>query len=507
VPATFGPPRCLTGAQRLTSNVTASWDDAGRTRNTNTPNGATAGVPGFNEYGYVGGLRVWKKITRNGSTFDHRVYVHAGPNLIAEYNAGVAASTPVQEYVYADQIDSLVMIHRSNGQKLGVTRNRQWSVVGLHDLANGNVVERYAYDMTGKRTIYAANGTTVRSTSSFGNHFGYTNRWHDEESGLINFRARHYNPLTGEFLRRDAAGFIDGMSLYRGYFALNDQDPTGLWVLPDWPPMDHHFYPCHLGGCYHQPLYRLEGVDHQAAHTYFSEHDMGRGSGEKGRKKWKGLTEQKRRMHIMRSMKRAGLNPKQIRNMIAAVMDGATPGKSYPRKGPKGKVYDGSKYLDPKVHGGKLIAQRYAAGVFARAVGRLAFKGAIGYLAIVLDEPATCHAAEVEPLPNKQKGACFCREVTHIQITATWWNLADYFANREYHEPTHTPYEFYDVMSASDCVDSGTLLEYTEEELAGYTVTNTTYLECRAWTLRFDDGKLSGNGPTVSVEQIPGYFR
>ena len=36
----------------LPSNVTASWDDAGRKRNTNTPNGATAGVPGFNEYGY-----------------------------------------------------------------------------------------------------------------------------------------------------------------------------------------------------------------------------------------------------------------------------------------------------------------------------------------------------------------------------------------------------------------------------------------------------------------------
>jgi hypothetical protein len=81
---------------KLNTNVTASWDDAGRTMNTNTPNGATAGVPGFNEYGYVGGTRVWKKITRNGSTFEHRVYVHAGPNLIAEYNAGVAASTPVQ---------------------------------------------------------------------------------------------------------------------------------------------------------------------------------------------------------------------------------------------------------------------------------------------------------------------------------------------------------------------------------------------------------------------------
>jgi RHS repeat-associated protein len=219
---------------KLHTDVTGSWDDAGRMRNTNTPNGATAGIPGFNEYGYVGGLRIWKKITRSGSVVAHRVYIHAGPNVIAEYNVGVAASTPVQEYVYADQIDSLVLIHRSNGTKYGVSRNRQWSVVALHDLSNGNVVERYAYEMTGKRTIYAANGTTVRTTSSYGNNFGYTNRWHDEESGLMYFRTRYYNPLTGEFLSRDPMEFVDGLSLYRGYFAERAAvDPFGNdWVWP-----------------------------------------------------------------------------------------------------------------------------------------------------------------------------------------------------------------------------------------------------------------------------------
>jgi RHS repeat-associated protein len=101
----------------------------------------------------------------------------------------------------------------------------------LHDLANGNVVERYAYDMTGKRTIYAPNGTTVRTNSSYGNNFGYTSSWHDEESGLMYFRARYYNPLTGEFLRRDPAGFVDGMSLYRGYMDVNYVDPSGLQTV------------------------------------------------------------------------------------------------------------------------------------------------------------------------------------------------------------------------------------------------------------------------------------
>jgi len=195
------------------------------------PAGATAGIQGLNENGYVGGNRIWKKITRSGSVVEHRVHIHAGPNLIAEYNAGVAASTPVQEYVYGDEIDSLVLIRRSDATKYGVTRNRQWSITALHDLANGTIVERYAYEITGKRTIYAANGTTVRTTSSFGNNFGYTNRWHDEESGLMYFRARYYNPLTGEFLSRDPIGFVDGMSLNRGYFVLNGTDPRGLEFL------------------------------------------------------------------------------------------------------------------------------------------------------------------------------------------------------------------------------------------------------------------------------------
>ncbi len=216
---------------KLHTNVYAAWDDAGRMKNTSVPTGATAGIQGFNEYGYVGGTRVWKKITRSGKVVEHRVHIHAGPNLIAEYNAGVVASTPVQEYVYAGEIDSLVMIRRSDATKYGVTRNRQWSITALHDLANGNVVERYAYEMTGKRTIYAANGTTVRSTSSFGNHFGYTNRWHDAESDLMYFRARFYNPLTGEFLSRDPAGFVDGISLYRGYMDVNYVDPSGLQTV------------------------------------------------------------------------------------------------------------------------------------------------------------------------------------------------------------------------------------------------------------------------------------
>jgi RHS repeat-associated protein len=44
---------------------------------------------------------------------------------------------------------------------------------------------------------------------------------------LVIYRARYYDPETGEFASRDPLEYVDGMSLYRGYFALGKVDPSG----------------------------------------------------------------------------------------------------------------------------------------------------------------------------------------------------------------------------------------------------------------------------------------
>ena len=41
------------------------------------------------------------------------------------------------------------------------------------------------------------------------------------------FRARHYDPTTGEFVSQDPLEYVDGMSLYRGYFVPGGIDPSG----------------------------------------------------------------------------------------------------------------------------------------------------------------------------------------------------------------------------------------------------------------------------------------
>ncbi len=121
-----------------------------------------------------------------------------------------------------------MLVRNSGSQKLTVTRNQQWSVSALADNANGTVLERYTYGEFGKRTILDPNGTTVRSSSNYNNPYGYTSRRHDEESGLMYFRARYYDNQTGEFISRDPLEFVDGMSLYRGYFAVRGTDANGL---------------------------------------------------------------------------------------------------------------------------------------------------------------------------------------------------------------------------------------------------------------------------------------
>jgi len=214
-------------ATTLHTGVTLDWDDAGRVQATHVGSSATAGIVGDNEYGYLDGKKIWRKITRGGSVVTNEVYIYAGPNRIAEYSASQAATNPLRQRVFADGIDSLSAIVQSNGNVLIPTRNRQWSIVALTDNSTGSVLERYSYDQFGERTIYAANGTTTRTTSTYTNNYGYTSREQLPESGLMYFRARHYDQTFGEFLSKDLMEFVDGTSLYRAYFVPGKVDPTG----------------------------------------------------------------------------------------------------------------------------------------------------------------------------------------------------------------------------------------------------------------------------------------
>ncbi len=208
-----------------------TWDPSGQLKQVVVPAAATAGLEGTHSYGYdASGRRVWKNKDVTNGTDEHLVFIYSGPNCIAEYHAGDDPSTadPQRQYVYGTAIDELLLID-TGSQKLGVTRNQQWSLTALYDNSDGTVVERYTYDMFGTRRVLNPDATDTQSPlSTVGNPYGYTSRRHDDETGLMYFRARYYDPTTGEFISKDPLGYVDGMSLYRGYFIPKNLDPYGV---------------------------------------------------------------------------------------------------------------------------------------------------------------------------------------------------------------------------------------------------------------------------------------
>ncbi len=213
------------------------WNFDNQLRGADT-NGSAGSLEVTFEYDALG-----RRVARSHSS-GNVVYVHAGQQVIADYARGAVTSSPTYRYVYADclgydYVDEPILRHTGTTTTLPTTgdnalyyhRNQQYSIVGLTNAA-GTLVERYTYSAYGTLSIYAANGT-VRTSSTYANRYTYTGREWDADLRLYHFRARWYDPATGGFVTRDPLGYVDGMSLYRGYFSTKELDPLGreVWIV------------------------------------------------------------------------------------------------------------------------------------------------------------------------------------------------------------------------------------------------------------------------------------
>ncbi len=83
------------------------------------------------------------------------------------------------------------------------------------------------------QAIYQAPNPTEVPLIALNNLFGFKGRPLDEETGLVYFRNRYYDPEMGRFISADPMGFVDGPSMYAfaGYDPVNMGDPLGLEIM------------------------------------------------------------------------------------------------------------------------------------------------------------------------------------------------------------------------------------------------------------------------------------
>ena len=148
-----------------------------------------------------------------------------GGQIYAEYSmTGVL----LQKYILGPSVDA--KIAQLPG---GDFNNVQFTLPDAHGSVHQTVEKNGAIEET---KFYTAWGVSLNLTATnlamgaIASRFGYNGRPGLGNSGLLDFRARFYDPDLGRFLNPDPSGTQDGMNRYAFVHGdpLNNSDPSGL---------------------------------------------------------------------------------------------------------------------------------------------------------------------------------------------------------------------------------------------------------------------------------------
>ena len=174
--------------------------------------------------------------------------LYAGWQAVEERDAD-AGTVLAQNVWSAAYVDAMVLrdadtdgdgavTDAGGSRRLYALHDANFDVTAVTD-AGGNVVERYAYDPYGERTVLDASWQpTVGNQSGVGFVHGHQGLRLDEAAGLYDNRWRMYDPKLGRFTSQDPMGYIDGMSRYAAYGGspATAVDPAGLQSMLAPPP-------------------------------------------------------------------------------------------------------------------------------------------------------------------------------------------------------------------------------------------------------------------------------
>jgi RHS repeat-associated protein len=170
---------------------------------------------------------------QGGNGVDKRdEYVFDGLDPVAEYKMLNGQRT---DY-YRGAGNHLALMHSykggTQGQMYWYHYNNKGDVVG-RTKHNGNSHHNYRYDPYG--AVLPENGNFTDPH----NHYTLTGKEFDENTGLVWFGARHYEPETGVWMGQDSyRGTLDApVSLHRYQYVFNNPpnwiDPLGFWGWKD----------------------------------------------------------------------------------------------------------------------------------------------------------------------------------------------------------------------------------------------------------------------------------
>ncbi|MBM4164970.1 MAG: RHS repeat-associated core domain-containing protein [Lentisphaerae bacterium] len=192
---------------------------------------ATSGAPA-ESYGYDPlGRRMW---TEAGGVTNFHLY--DGAHLLADLDV---TGGVVRNYVYGPEIDEMVAMTIHTGdvpRTFYALRDHQNTVWAWVD-ESGDVVESYDYDAWGRVLgIYDGEGASIVQ-SAIGNRFLFQGREYSFATGLYQFRARWYDPVTGRWISSDPIGIDGGLNQYVfcGNNPVNFRDPFGLCTDDGYP--------------------------------------------------------------------------------------------------------------------------------------------------------------------------------------------------------------------------------------------------------------------------------
>jgi RHS repeat-associated protein len=127
---------------------------------------------------------------------------------------------PVQNAPILDQYVSMTDYSAQAPATYYYSQDERSSVRALTGAA-GAIANAYTYTAMGE-TVDTLTSETVAQ------RYQYTGRELNPYSGLFFFRYRTYGPEILAFLQRDPFGYVDGLSVYNGWFALGfGGDPSG----------------------------------------------------------------------------------------------------------------------------------------------------------------------------------------------------------------------------------------------------------------------------------------